>query len=173
MIIWKKFKDDYLVSSSGKIYSLKTKKILKPIGKTYKMVYVNSKPYLLHRLVATVFIPNPNDLPIINHKDEDPSNNNADNLEWCTVEYNNNYGTRGKRIGEKLKGKKQSEMHRINAANSHKKKVYQYTKDQNLVNIWECVDDCAKKGFCSRNIARCCRGERKTHKGYIWSYKPL
>lgn len=47
----------------------------------------------IHRLVAEAFIPNPNNYPCINHKDENPSNNNIDNLEWCTYKYNANYGT--------------------------------------------------------------------------------
>ena len=48
----------------------------------------NRKGYLVHRLVALTFIPNPNNLPIVNHKDENPSNNNVNNLEWCTREEN-------------------------------------------------------------------------------------
>lgn len=47
----------------------------------------------VHRLVAEAFIPNPNNYPCINHKDENPMNNCVDNLEWCTYQYNNNYGT--------------------------------------------------------------------------------
>ena len=49
----------------------------------------------VHRLVAQAFIPNPDNLPVINHKDENKLNNNVDNLEWCTMEYNNKYGTHG------------------------------------------------------------------------------
>lgn len=47
----------------------------------------------MHRLVALAFIPNPNNYPQINHKDEDKGNNNVDNLEWCTAKYNMNYGS--------------------------------------------------------------------------------
>lgn len=54
----------------------------------------------VHRLVADAFIPNPNNFPVINHKDENPLNNSVDNLEWCTVAYNNAYNNRHKRIGD-------------------------------------------------------------------------
>lgn len=50
-------------------------------------------PSQIHRLVALAFIPNPQNLPCVNHKDENPKNNRADNLEWCSYSYNNNYGT--------------------------------------------------------------------------------
>lgn len=72
-----------------------------------------SVTYKMHRLVAVTFIENPLDLPEVNHKDEDKSNNNVNNLEWCTHQYNSVYGTRLQRLGEQTskrqKGRKLSE----------------------------------------------------------------
>jgi hypothetical protein len=68
----------------------------------YYMVDLHSdgkrKRYSLHRILAQVFIPNPDGLPFVNHKDEDKTNNNLSNLEWCTCAYNNSYGTNRERM---------------------------------------------------------------------------
>lgn len=61
------------------------------------------KKFMVHRLVAMTFIPNPYNYPQVNHKDEVKNNNCVDNLEWCTEEYNANYGTRTERILESNK----------------------------------------------------------------------
>lgn len=97
----------YEVSSYGRVRSLERyksnngglqlikEKILKPHNtkKGYLTVQLCNKKFTVHRLVAQAFIPNPDNLPMINHLDEDKTNNVADNLEWCDAKYNSNYGT--------------------------------------------------------------------------------
>lgn len=85
-------------------------RVLKPmITKGYCYVRLtdcgNWKNERIHRLVAQAFIPNPNNLPEVNHKDENKLNNRADNLEWCTHNYNLNYGQRAKKFSASMKGK--------------------------------------------------------------------
>lgn len=96
----------YEVSSYGRVrsldmyvrcksYRLHKGKVLSPIINTngYLFVGLQGKRFSVHRLVAQAFIPNPQGLPQVNHIDENKSNNNVDNLEWCDAKYNNNYGT--------------------------------------------------------------------------------
>lgn len=105
MEIWKDivgYEGLYQVSNEGNVRTTKrqgTKGGLLKIGISNKYCFVRlckngkKKPFWIHRLVAQAFIPNPNELPIINHKDQNPSNNMVDNLEWCTTKYNMNYGS--------------------------------------------------------------------------------
>ena len=74
-----------------------------------------SKAYSLHRIVALAFLPNPDNLPEVNHKDENPLNNRADNLEWCTHQYNIEY-SKSKRIAQYLDGEKIAEYKSISYA---------------------------------------------------------
>lgn len=90
---------NYSVNSLGEVFNNKTGRKLKPtVKKGYCLVYLYNKngrkSFLVHRLVAKAFIPNESNLPEVNHKDENPRNNRAENLEWCTSKYNNNYGKR-------------------------------------------------------------------------------
>lgn len=80
---------------------------------------------------------------------------------------------RNKKISTALKGKHKAKEHTENIAKGHWKVVYQYDLDNNLIKIWDSALDAANNGFCYKNITRCCRGERKTHKGHKWSYQPL
>lgn len=158
--------ENYQVSNLGRVRSLYNNKgqyrikILNPIiGNGYYRVRLfknkKNKLYSVHRLVAEAFIHNPDNLPCINHKDENRLNNIVENLEFCTHKYNSNYGTAIKRTINKIS-----------------KKVYQYTLDGELVKIYNSVKECEQYNFKHSGISACCRGDkyRKTYKGYIWRY---
>lgn len=93
---------NYEVSSFGRIRKISEHKICKTQLDSNGYVYFMSYTIRVHRLVAIAFIPNPNNLPQVNHKDENKSNNDVDNLEWCTAKYNNRYGTKLERISKSV-----------------------------------------------------------------------
>lgn len=124
----------------------------------YKFVILivnnNRKTAYIHRLIAEAFIPNPDNLPCVNHKDEDKSNNSIENLEWCTVAYNNTYGTRLERVSK-----------------TRSKAIIQYSLDDKFIRIWDSTREAAKFiGCCRENINRCLVGDTKTAFGFKWRY---
>ena len=137
----------YGITSCGRVWSYRAKKFLNPGKDRYGYLYVNlykngkRKTYRIHRLVAETYLPNPLNLPQVNHKDEDKSNNALPNLEWCTAAYNVNY--------------------------SQAKKVQCIEINE----VFDSITKAAKAVDVDRgNISRCCKGQRKTAGGYHWKY---
>lgn len=101
----------YAITKDGKVYSHKSKRFLKPCdngdGYLQLSLYRDSKPktFKVHKLVARAFVPNPDNLKIVNHKNFNRKDNRADNLEWCTQEHNINHSKKARRMSSKTKGK--------------------------------------------------------------------
>ena len=120
----------------------------------YKHLYV-------HRIVAQAFIPNPQCFDLINHKDEDGTNNVVDNLEWCDRSYNATYGTSPKKISKALKGRESEKRIAVYATN----------KSGDFAGEWDSITEAAKDVGCSTSeISGALKGKRKTVKGLIWNY---
>ena len=119
------------------------------------------RQYSVHRLVATVFIPNPNNYPCINHKDENKRNNHVDNLEWCTYQYNSNYGTS---IERRVKHQDWKSI-----ANKQSIPIEQCDMQGNVIARWPSMIECERQtGYKSCSISLACSGRLKTYKGFIW-----
>ena len=156
---WKDVKDYegyYQVSDTGLVLSYHSGKILTPVnaGNGYYRVTLckgkSRKNVLIHKLVAEAFIENPNGFKCVNHKDENPANNCADNLEWCSYQYNNTYGNR---------------LNNIN------RPVRQYSLSGVLLNEYKSMAEAGRiTGFSANSIQSCCSGVVKKSHGYIWKY---
>lgn len=121
----------------------------------YKEVHLsinqNKKTPSVHRLVAEAFIPNPLNLPEVNHKDEDKSNNCVENLEWCNSKYNMNYGTRNERSS---------------------KPIVQLTLDGDFVKRYYGAAEAQRKtGIMSNNISAALNDKQYTAGDYCWCYE--
>ena len=151
---------------NGKNFFNKKEKILKyrftKAGYARVNLYQNGigTDYYVHRLVAKAFLPNPENFPEINHKDENKGNNRVDNLEWCTAKYNINFGTAIRRRTLKKIGK-----------TINNKSVAQYGADGTLVQIYKSVTEARQiTGIDNSYIGKVANGKAKIAGGYIWRW---
>ena len=139
----------YAITSCGKVWSYKYKKFLKPgiNKKGYLRICLckdnEKKMYSIHKLVAQAYLPNPNNLPEVDHIDNCKTHNYVNNLQWIT--------------------------HKDNCRKSKNKPIFQFSLDGELIREWECTADVGKE--VSKNINNCLKGRFKTAYGYIWKFK--
>lgn len=149
----------YLVSNNGEVKNKKTGRILRGsydkdgyLHVTLRLGLEKYKTPSIHRLVAEAFIPNPDNLPQVNHKDENKTNNNIENLEWCTPQYNNAYGTHNERV-------------KITNQIRNGKKIKAIKDDKE--NIFISISEASRiLKLDKTNIIACLKGRINTARGY-------
>lgn len=160
---WVKIKgfEEYEVSNYGTVKNTRTGRIIKTRSTNtgYKLIDLhnncNVSTKYLHRLVAEAFIPNPNNWPQVNHKDENKENNHVDNLEWCTASYNLSYNERAKKVG----------LHHRENSPTKKKIVCVETGE-----VFISISEAARKTNINRvAISSVIRGIQKHAGGYSWA----
>ena len=172
----------YFISNFGRVFSKKSNKVMKNrvVSKNgYQQITLDNSQLLVHRLVAQAFIPNPNNLPCVNHKDENPGNNDFRNLEWCTYKYNSNYGTNPSRHSKKMIDRYNNDpdwksdcIKRLAEIQKKKRKrVVQLDKFNNYLKTYESSYATEKDGHLSVHVCDCANGKRKTHHGYKWIWE--
>lgn len=201
--IWKDiegFEGLYKISTFGNVMSLNyrnygySKQLVPKVNNSGRLwveliKHGEKRQFLIHRLVGMAFIPNPENLPQINHKDENPKNNCVENLEWCDQRYNNLYSM--KRHPERSPhffrktpyptGELWHQIHKNHPGGRGKNNVCrplknitpvtQYTCKMERIKTWNNIYDvCKENNWRTSSIKECCEGKRKTAYGFRWQY---
>lgn len=171
--------ENYQVTDDGRIWSKKSKRYLIPTKSPdgylrVKLCYGDGryKNVFVHRIVGKMFVPNPDNLPQINHKDECKTNNTVENIEWCSVQYNNTYNDRHIRCAKKVKDsntiRSGKPVEQIDITSGEVIATYP--------SVWEAS---RSTGFVKQGIMIACHGGQMKkgkwvntlqYKGYIWRY---
>lgn len=170
----------YMVSNLGHVRSMNFRNHGYPMnitpkvnndGRLWVLLYKDrqTKPMLIHRLVAMAFIPNCDNLPQVNHKDENPKNNCVENLEWCTAKYNVEYSLQRhpeRRARPWLYG-----LYGVKKKRKRNQPIAQINSRGEIVKVWEDSRTIMlETGMSDWSISECCRGKRKTAYGFRWRY---
>lgn len=180
----KGYEGRYSITDDGRVFShLKNKYLALGNFKGYRQITLYKKGeerrYSVHRLVAEAFIPNPDGLPCVNHKDENPSNNHYTNLEWCTIKYNNNYGNRNKKmIATRAKRNPNNECYwktvktrTATGCSNAEKPVVQFSLKGEYIAFFKSTAEAERKTGCRRDhIRRVCNGGLLTTGGFVWKW---
>ena len=161
----------YMVSNYGRIWSYKRGKLVgAQSGNGYYYVHINGKTYSVHRLVGEYFVPNPDNLPEIDHIDTNPLNNVYTNLRWVDRSGNQRNPLTIEKFKKVNKLKLLSESIK-KAQEAKRKKVVQYDCDGNEINVFNSIREAAKKVKISPTcIQDACKGKQKRAAGYYWKY---
>lgn len=156
----------FLASRDGRIFNKNSgKEYTQQLSRSgYYEIHTRIKfkaySFRVHRLVAIAYLENPNNLPVVNHKDENKRNNNVNNLEWCTQQYNCNYGNRNNKLRLKNLNNKQIS-----------KSVLMCNLNGDVIREFPSIMEVERiMGFSNANISSVCRNKRHSCGGYIWRY---